>query len=290
MSSKVSHEEVVSKIHHFVIVGGGTAGLALATRLSENPKFNILVLEAGENRLGDHKIDIPALMAQLYEDSEYDWSFKSTKQHALNNRVVAQPRGKVLGGSSAINFMMVAYPSAQDIDNWEKLGNPGWNWASLLPYYRKSETFNQPLAETKAFLGADVFNHEIYGKDGPIKLTVPHCTSQVDAAWTTTLRNLGLGAKQDPREGQTLGGYAVLKFIDQSAQRSYAASAYYAPNASRLKTTVITGAHVVNRIILEAVEGDKIRAAAVSFMVLEKEFTVSALNEIIISAGTVQSP
>ncbi|KAH6986652.1 hypothetical protein EDB80DRAFT_590349 [Ilyonectria destructans] len=268
MSSNISHEEFVAKAHHFVIVGGGTAGLVLAGRLSEDPAVNVLVLEAGENRLGDPKIDIPALMTQLYEDPAYDWSFKSTQQHALNDRVVAQPRGKLLGGSSGISFMMAAYPSARDIDNWEKLGNPGWNWASLLPYYRKSEAFNQPSAETKASLGGDVFDPEMYGKDGPVQLTLPHGTSQVDAAWTATLKNLGLGVKQDPREGRTLGGYAVLKFIDQSAKRSYAASAYYAPNAARKNLAVITGAHV-NKVILEAAEGDGVRATAVSFTILE---------------------
>ncbi|KAJ4176155.1 hypothetical protein NW759_017151 [Fusarium solani] len=289
MSSNISHEEIVAKAHHFVIVGGGTAGLVLAGRLSEDPAVNVLVLEAGENRLGDPKIDIPALMTQLYEDPAYDWSFKSTQQHALNDRVVAQPRGKLLGGSSGINFMMAAYPSARDIDNWEKLGNPGWNWASLLPYYRKSEAFNQPSAETKASLGGDVFDPEMYGKDGPVQLTLPHGTSQIDAAWTATLKNLGLEVKQDPREGRTLGGYAVLKFIDQSAKRSYAASAYYAPNAARKNLAVITGAHV-NKVILEAADGDGVRARAVSFTVLEKGYTVYALNEIILSAGTVQSP
>ncbi|KAH7146730.1 hypothetical protein B0J13DRAFT_442332 [Dactylonectria estremocensis] len=268
MSSNISHEEIVAKAHDFVIVGGGTAGLVLAARLSEDPTVSVLVLEAGENRLGDPKIDIPALMTQVYEDPAYDWSFKSTQQHALNDRVVAQPRGKLLGGSSGISFMMAAYPSARDIDNWEKLGNPGWNWASLLPYYRKSEAFNQPSAETKASLGGDVFDPEMYGKDGPVQLTLPHGTSQVDAAWPATLRNLGLGVKQDPREGRALGGYAVLKFIDQSAKRSYAASAYYAPNAARKNLAVITGAHV-NKVILEAAEGDGVRATAVSFTILE---------------------
>ncbi|KAL7940044.1 hypothetical protein V8C42DRAFT_356502 [Trichoderma barbatum] len=232
MSSNASHEEIVAKAHRFILIGGGTAGLVLATRLSENPMVNVLVLEAGENRLGDPKVNIPALMTQLYEEQ------------------------------FCINFMMASYPSARDIDNWEKLGNPSWNWTSLLPYYRKSEAFNQSSEDIKASLGGDIFDFQMYGKDGPIQLTLPHGTSQVDAAWTTTLRNLGLEVKQDPREGKTLGGYAVLKFIDQSAKRSYAVSAYYAPNAARKNLTVITGAHV-NKVILEAVDGDGVRATAI---------------------------
>ncbi|KAI5456077.1 hypothetical protein BGZ63DRAFT_418104 [Mariannaea sp. PMI_226] len=269
MSSNISPEEVVAHTHHFVIVGGGTAGLVLAARLSESQGVNVLVLEAGENRLDEPKVNIPAFMAQLYENPEYDWAFKSAPQLALNNRIVAQPRGKLLGGTSGINFMMASHPSAQDINNWEKLGIPGWNWASLSPYFSKSETLNQPSAETKVSLCGDVFDPEIYGKEGPIQLTLPHGTSEVDASWTPTLDKLGLKASQDPREGQTLGGYTILKFIDQQGKRSYSASAYYAPNAARKNLAVITGAHV-NKVVLESsAEGDKVKATGVSFTILE---------------------
>ncbi len=218
---------------------------------------------------------------------KHDWCFKTTPQKALNDRIIAQPRGRLLGGSSSINFMIAAHPSSQDIDNWEKLGNPTWNWETLLPYYRKSETFNIPSDELKASLG-DIFDPELYGKDGPVQLTFPHSTGPPDAAWRSTLQTLGVGAMDDPRRGETLGGYAVLRTIDLGAKRSHAGTAYYLPASSRKNLTVVTGAHV-NKILLETDTG-KVKATGVCFTVAGKEYTVSSSNEVILAAGTFQSP
>ena len=217
----------------------------------------------------------------------YDWCFKTTPQKALNNRIIAQPRGRLLGGSSAINFMMAAHPSTQDIDNWERLGNPTWNWETLLPYYKKSETFNIPSDELKTSLG-DIFDPELYGKDGPVQITLPHGTGPPDAAWRWTLQALGVGAMDDPRRGETLGGYAVLRTMDTEAKRSHAGTAYYLPAANRKNLTVLTGAHV-NKILLEASAG-KVKATGVSFTVAGKDYSVSSSNEVILAAGTFQSP
>jgi choline dehydrogenase len=105
-----------------------------------------------------------------------------------------------LEGSSAINFMMLAHGSAVDIDNWEKLGNPGWSYKNLLPYYRESETFNAPDEATSKALGGDVIDPSLHGTSGPVQITFPHSTSQLDAAWKPTFETLGLDAKQDPRK------------------------------------------------------------------------------------------
>ena len=108
--------------------------------------------------------------------------------------------------------------------------------------------------------------------------------------WRPALQALGLEARDEPRLGQTLGGYAVLKFIDPSGKRTHAASAYYAPNSERRNLTVLTGAHVNKIILEEGVEEEQVRATGVSFSVGGKEYTVSAVDEVILSAGTIQSP
>ncbi|KAH8894636.1 alcohol oxidase [Thozetella sp. PMI_491] len=259
-SSAVSFEDLARQSYSFIIVGGGTAGLVLAARLTEIPQVSVLVLEAGENRLNDPKVDTPALMSQLYEDPDYDWCLKTVPQTALENRTIAQPRGKLLGGSSAINFMMATHPSKADIDNWSRLGNPEWTWEKLMPYYRKSENLRLPpsgdieLAEVERLqrMGAEAFDPALYGQVGPVKLTMPHATTIIDEAWRPTLINLGLGlpAGEDPRKGDTLGGYSVLRFMDESHKRSYATSAYYEPFKDRTNLTVLTGAHVQHLIVI----------------------------------------
>ena len=189
-----------------------------------------------------------------------------------------------------MHFLMASYPSARDIDNWEKLGNPTWNWNTLLPYYQKSETFNPPADDIKTALGGDIFDPELYGKRGPTQLTLPHSTGPADAAWRPTLQALDVGAESDPRRGQTLGGYAVLKYIDKEARRSHAGTAYYLPAAERKNLVVLTGAHV-NKILIDADNTDGgFKATGVSFTVAGEDYTVSALNEVILSAGSIQSP
>lgn len=102
----------------FVIVGGGLSGLVVASRLSEDANATVLVIEAGSDRRGDPKIDTPGLMTTLYDDPAYDWLHMTTPQTNANNRQIAWPRGKVLGGTSAMNFSALVYPAKSDFDNW----------------------------------------------------------------------------------------------------------------------------------------------------------------------------
>ncbi len=186
--------------------------------------------------------------------------------------------------------MMLAHGSAADIDNWEKLGNPGWNYNNLAPYYRKFETYTPPDEATAKALGGEIIDPALHGTSGPVQITFPHNTSQLDASWIPTLKTLGLNATQDPRKGNTLGGYSVLKFIDKEAKRSYSASAFYAPNADRANLTVLTNAHV-NKILFGKEKGTYMPVASVvSFSVDGKNYFVKATSEIILSAGTFQSP
>lgn len=102
----------------FVIVGGGLSGLVVASRLSEDANARVVVIEAGSDRRGDPRIDTPGLMTTLYDDPAYDWMHMTVPQSNANNRQIAWPRGKVLGGTSAMNFSALVYPAKSDFDNW----------------------------------------------------------------------------------------------------------------------------------------------------------------------------
>ncbi|CAE6427427.1 unnamed protein product, partial [Rhizoctonia solani] len=117
-----------SKSFDYVVVGGGTAGLTVAARLAENPDTTVGVIEAGEYRPDDPVIDTPGVAFSIPRNATYDWLFKSIPQVYSNNRVVDYPRGKLLGGTSAINIMAFDRASKPEYDAWAKLGNQGWDW------------------------------------------------------------------------------------------------------------------------------------------------------------------
>ncbi|KAH7369762.1 hypothetical protein BKA65DRAFT_444215 [Rhexocercosporidium sp. MPI-PUGE-AT-0058] len=268
MDCTAAYDLANEKVFDYIIVGGGTAGLVLAARLTEDPSVQVVVLEAGEKRLDDPQINIPGLMTTLYSDSKYDWNFHTTPQPSLNNRTLHWPRGKLLGGTSAINFLMATHASRLDLDNWETLGNPGWNFDALQPYYRKSETFTSVSEVVAKELHTSVFEKGLHGDSGPLKTSFPKGMGSLDAAWPQAFKTLGLGAERDPREGEVLGGYNLLKYMDGDAKRSYAASAYYAPNEGRENLTVLTGAFV-KKIEFEKVDGEGVVSARGSPQILE---------------------
>ena len=123
--------DFASRSFDYLIIGGGTAGLALAARLSEDPTISVGVLEAGPAIVDEPMIDVPGRSGEGI-GSPYDWQFSTTSQPGLEGRKLAWPRGKVLGGSSALNFMTWNRPNREDLDAWEELGNQGWSWNDML--------------------------------------------------------------------------------------------------------------------------------------------------------------
>ena len=122
----------------YIVVGGGTAGLTVAARLSENANHTVLVLEAGEDRSEDVSVLAPGLLTSLYGDPKYDWDYHTVPQKHVNDHIIAHPRGKQLGGSSAINFLWWTHASQKDIDKCGMLGNRNWSWNALLPFLMRS--------------------------------------------------------------------------------------------------------------------------------------------------------
>ncbi|KXX76631.1 Versicolorin B synthase [Madurella mycetomatis] len=280
-------EKFAARHFDFVIVGGGTAGLAVAARLAENPAIAVGVLEAGESAEGDDQVNIPAYSGRPL-GGPLDWRFETTPQPGLGDRKLSWNRGKVLGGSSALNFMTWNRGNREDYDAWEALGNTGWGWESLLPYFKRSESFHPPPAEYRDKHQTSYNGPSSYlGDSGPIHVSYTRDFSPSHAYWHTTLNNLGIGSNPAHLDGSNVGVWTTICAVNpESGTRSYAAH-YCSPPPSNLH--ILTQA-LVEEIILEQRGCDEWTATGVRFTHHGKTFAVSAAREVILSAGSVQSP
>lgn len=204
-----------------------------------------------------------------------------------------------MGGSSAINAQALIPPSSASIDAWAQLGNPGWNWPTLKPYFQKFHTLTSPSEEIKKYLSIDYVEEDIRGKTGPIKASFPDNAEEnvLAKAWVDTFKSLGYGITGDPFSGKVSGGFVSASTVDPvSKERSYAASAYYAPVKDRSNLHVITDA-LVEKILLEHIDdptinNDDIRysASVVQYMHEGQVKTAKANKEVVLCAGAIQSP
>ncbi|KAL8946303.1 MAG: hypothetical protein Q9222_007281 [Ikaeria aurantiellina] len=290
MASLMTPAAFASTNFDYLIAGGGTAGLVLANRLTETPTISVGVIEAGEDLTNDTKVTTPLYMFQMGGDLKYDWNFTSEPQEALNGRRVVQNRGKMLGGSSGINYMQFTFASRTDLDDWEKLGNTGWNYDSMAPYYRKFENFQAPGPEIDS-LGIDGYlNEAVHGHAGPINASLTPFYIPIQASWTPTLANMGLAPNGDPRDGVSLGGYTNPMVLTRStARRSFAGNSYWKPFSQRPNLHTITGAVVRNVIFSNSTSGDLV-AAGLNFTANNQSFIANASREVILSGGTMKSP
>jgi choline dehydrogenase-like flavoprotein len=252
----------------FVIVGGGSAGCVLAARLSEEPGVEVVLIEAGGP--GDAEdILIPGRARNLFL-SEYDWAFYSEPEPALEGRRVYQPRGRVLGGSSAINMMVYMRGSAADYDEWAALGNRGWDYDSVLPYFKRSEHNER---------GASRF----HGSGGPLAVSDSRSRNALAAAFVEAAVDSGWPANED-FNGERQEGAGFFQVTQRNGERCTAAAAYLEPIRGRTNLLVMTGTRAL-RIVLE-----RGRAIGVEVTTPAGLETVNAGREVILAAGAFQSP
>ena len=260
----------------YVIVGGGSAGCVMAARLSEHPETSVCLIEAG-GAGEDLLIRAPALVAAMISGRPKlnNWAFHTVPQPELNGRKGFQPRGKALGGSSAINAMLYVRGHPSDYDEWADLGCEGWDWQSVLPYFRRSE------GNTR---GAD----DLHGEDGPLQVADQSEPRAISHAFVEACGQQQIRETNDfnGQEQEGAGLYQVTQFHDGShkGERCSAAAAYLRDVKLRQNLTILTGAEA-QKILF-----DQKRATGVKVRHKKKIVEIRARQEVIVSGGAFGSP
>ena len=253
----------------YVIVGAGSAGCVLANRLSEDRRNRVALLEAG-GRDKNMWIHIPVGFAKTLNDPSVNWLFETEPDEKTRNRPIPIPRGKVLGGSSSINGMLYIRGHPRDYDIWAQLGNRGWSFDDVLPYFKRSENFER---------GAD----EFHGVGGPLTVseqveTHPICDALIEAAETC-------GYPHNPDvNGASQDGFGYCQITVRKGRRASTAQAFLAPVRSRPNLTVLTHA-LTTRVLFEGK-----RAVGVEYSQHGERKTVRATREVILCGGAINSP
>ncbi|KAI0796330.1 alcohol oxidase [Irpex lacteus] len=280
-------EEVANQSFDYVVVGGGTAGLVLAARLTEDPNVTVAVLEGGDANLDDPTILRTGVYAGGFMNPKYDWAHMTTKQKLLAERSVHLARGRGLGGSSGMNFNVWQRPPAEELNDWERLGNPGWNWENVHKYIKKAENFVEPPAEVQAALNIPT-NYDV-GRGGPLPISFPLTATEFEKHLQQALVDVGIPRATDPYGGKPSGAYYSLVTYDPSNySRSYSAPSYYVPNRSRPNLKVLDAARV-DRVVTEKAANGNLIATSVEFTRGDKTYSVKANKEVLLSAGGLSS-
>jgi choline dehydrogenase len=254
--------------YDYIIVGAGSAGCVLASRLSEDPGINVLLLEAGRPDTNKY-IHIPAAFSKLYK-TRYDWEFYTEPEPQLGNRKVYWPRGKVLGGCSSINAMIYVRGHREDFDCWRGLGNDGWGYADVLPYFKKSEHQQRGASE-------------FHGCGGPLQVTDLRWTNPLSHAFVEAAGKTGFTHNAD-FNGASQEGVGFYQVTQRRGARHSAADAFLRPAMRRANLAVATQVQVTGILF----EGQ--RASGVSFRKNGEIFEVRAQREVLLCAGAVGSP
>ena len=263
--------------YDFVIVGGGSAGSTMAARLTEDPNVSVCLLEAGGDGNGILVRAPAGVVAMLPGRPKINnWAFQTEPQPGLNGRRGYQPRGKALGGSSAINAMLYVRGQKEDYDNWADLGNGGWDWDSVLPYFKKAENNVR---------GADT----AHGDSGPLPVSDQKAPRPISEAYIQACSQNQLSRNEDFNTGDNEGaGYwqtTIHHSAEKNGERCSAAAGYLFPVMDqRPNLTVITRAHAT-RIIF-----DEKRAVGVAYRQGKHDRDVRAGKEVILCGGAFQSP
>ena len=257
----------------YIVVGAGSAGAALAARLTEDPAVSVLLLEAGapDKALELH---VPAAFSKLFR-GEYDWNYDTVPQSALENRTIFWPRGKTLGGSSSLNAMMWIRGFAADYDDWADAAGNRWSWKALVPYFRRVERTEEPADSTQGTSGPQ----SIERQRDPRSHTAAFLDAAVEAGHTVTPPNLP--------EGQ---GFSQTMVSQHRGARASTADAYLRPARRRRNLRVVTGAFVRRVTFAPSADGTLPLATGVYVEIDGVTRQALARREVILAGGAVNTP
>jgi choline dehydrogenase len=252
----------------YIVVGAGSAGAVVAARLSEDARATVLLLEAGprDNNVWLH---VPVGFTRNFMNPKYNWKYYTEPEPGLDNRSIYTPRGKTLGGSSAINGMIYLRGVPSDFNQWRQMGNAGWSYDDVLPYFRKLEDFREGSGER--------------GHEGPIKVTLAAWRNDLTEAFIEAGEALGL-PRNDGFNGSDQEGIGYFELSQRDGRRSSTSRAYLRPAMKRPNLKVVTRA-LAQRILLEGR-----RAAGVAYDVEGTPHQARARREVIVCGGSVNSP
>ena len=253
----------------YIIIGAGSAGCVLANRLSSIDSNKILIVEAGGK--DNHPwIHIPVGYYKTMHNPKTDWCFKTEPDETMNNRSINYPRGKTLGGSSSINGLLYIRGQEQDYDNWRQLGNVGWGWNDVLPYFLKSE--NQERGQS-----------EFHGIGGPIAVEDQRIRLDILDVFMNAAEEIGIPKVNDFNKGDNFGcGY--FQVTERKGLRCSAAVGYLNPIKKRSNLKILTNSHVKN------INFSGGKAVGISYWKNNQLIKVKAKKEVILSAGSIGSP
>ena len=257
------------EVFDFIIVGAGSAGCVLANRLSASGRHRVLLLEAGGPDRNPW-IHVPLGYGKLFADARVNWLYRSTPQRGLDGRIVDQPRGKVLGGSSSINGLVYMRGQREDFDGWRDLGNPGWGYDDVLPCFRRSEDQAR---------GADAF----HGSGGPLAVsdqTEPH---ELCDAFIAACEQAGL-PRNDDFNGARQEGAGYFQTTARHGRRCSTAVAFLRPVLNHPNLRVVTRAHATRILFRDGA------ATGIEWQREGRRFRASAAREVILSAGAINTP
>ncbi|PHR80526.1 MAG: GMC family oxidoreductase [Colwellia sp.] len=257
----------------FIIIGAGSAGCVLADKLSACGNYQVCLLEAGPK--DKHwSIHIPLGVIELMKSKVLNWQFNSAAEVTQNNRKIFNPRGRTLGGSSSINAMLYIRGQKQDYDHWAELGNDGWSFNEVLPYFKNTQ--HQERGES-----------DLHGVNGPLNVANSYSKPPIHDDFILSAQQAGFPLNDDFNglEQEGIGYYQVTQI---NGQRCSAAKAFLTPNLHRSNLTVITDAQVQN-ILIDDKSKDKV-ATGVCYKVKGHRYNIFATKEVLLSAGTFNSP
>ncbi|GAA5876780.1 hypothetical protein JCM16303_006284 [Sporobolomyces ruberrimus] len=288
-------QRVLKQEYTHIVVGGGTSGLAVASRLSEEPSFSVLVLEAGTWQPLTPGVLVPGLAGTTFE-SDIDWAFFTQPQEKAKGRRVYWPRGKILGGSSALNFMAWTRGHKSDYDSWSSLGAKGWTWNSLLPYFKKSEKFSTPGDNNQNV--KPKYDPSVHGTSGPVQVSFSPYVSDQFTGFYEGIQSMGVPVANDLNDG-VMDGVAwsqstIGKGGPLNERRVTSQTAYIDPVwLERTNLCVLPGMQAT-RVLFDTANRDNVKATGVEFtfsnVTTGSTFSASATREVVLSAGSIQTP